>query len=59
MHPISLLVGEHMLHVNAAFSDTLPVAGLLGRSGYFEHFRITFDPASNPPGLELERVYKA
>ena len=59
VHPISLFVSEHVLHINAAFSDTLPVAGLLGRSGFFEHFKITFDPASDPPGLELERVYKA
>ena len=59
VHPISLFVGEHVLHVNAAFSETLPVADLLGRSGFFEHFRITFDPASDPPGLELERVHKA
>ena len=59
VHPISLFVGEHVLQLNAAFSETLPVAGLLGRSGFFEHFRITFDPAGHPPGLELERIYKA
>ena len=59
VHPISVFVGAHVLQVNAAFSDTLPLAGLLGRNGFFEYFRITFDPASEPPGLELERVHKA
>jgi aspartyl protease len=59
VHPITLFVAGHVLQLNAAFSDTLPLAGLLGRSGFFEYFRITFDPASAPPGLELERVHKA
>jgi hypothetical protein len=31
----------------------------LGRVGFFEHFKITFDPSSNPPGFDLERIYKA
>lgn len=49
MHPVSLIVGAHVLQVEAAFSETLPLAGLLGRKGFFEYFRITFDPASEPP----------
>ncbi len=59
VHPVILYVGEHVLSINASFAETLPVAGLLGRIGFFEHFKITFDPASRPPGLELERVHKA
>ncbi|MBZ5706693.1 MAG: retroviral-like aspartic protease family protein [Acidobacteriia bacterium] len=59
LHPIVLYVGEHVLNIEAAFSRTLPVAGLLGRRGFFEHFKITFDPTSDPPGLEIERAYKA
>lgn len=47
------------LHINAAFAKTLPVAGLLGRIRFFDHFKITFDPTSDPPGLELERVHQA
>jgi hypothetical protein len=58
-HPIVLYVGEHTLPINAAFAKTLPVGGLLGRRGFFDHFKITFDPTSDPPGLELERVHKA
>jgi hypothetical protein len=59
IHPVILYVGEHALNINAAFAKTLPIAGLLGRIGFFEHFKITFDPTSNPPGLELERINKA
>ncbi len=59
IHPVLLYVGEHALSINAAFAKTLPVGGLLGRAGFFEHFKITFDPTSDPPGLELERVHKS
>jgi hypothetical protein len=31
---------------------------LLGRIGFFEHFKITFDPSSDPPGLEIELIHK-
>ena len=54
----NIYVGEHALHIDAAFAKTLPIAGLLGRVGFFEHFKITFDPTSDPPGLELEGVHK-
>jgi len=59
LHPVVLYIGEHALEINAAFASNLPVAGLLGRIGFFEHFKITFDPTSDPPGLELERVFRA
>jgi hypothetical protein len=58
VHPIVLYMGEHALPIEAAFVETLPMSGLLGRIGFFEHFKITFDPTSDPPGLELERVLK-
>jgi len=58
IHPVQLYVGADIIDIHAAFAKTLPVAGLLGRFGFFEHFKITFDPSSDPPGLELERVYK-
>lgn len=48
-----------MVRIEAGFTDKLPVAGLLGMSGFFEHFKITFDPSAIPPGFELERIYKA
>jgi len=59
VHPVVLHVGEHALDIEAAFTKNLPVSGLLGRRGFFEHFKITFDPSSDPPGMELERVLKA
>jgi hypothetical protein len=59
IHPVQLYVGmSEIIGINAAFAKDLPLAGLLGRIGFFEHFKITFDPTSEPPGLELERIYK-
>ncbi len=58
IHPVQLYVGGEIIDINAAFARSLPVAGLLGRIGFFEHFKVTFDPSSDPPGLELERVHK-
>jgi hypothetical protein len=58
VHPIVLYVGDSALNIRAGFAENLPVAGLLGRIGFFEHFKITFDPSSNPPGVELERIRK-
>jgi hypothetical protein len=60
MHRVSLYVpGGHVLQIKASFSDEIPVAGILGISGFFENFKITFDPSSTPPGFELERIYRA
>jgi hypothetical protein len=48
-----------MLRIRAGFVDNLPVAGLLGRRGFFENFIITFDPSAEPPGFDLERLGRA
>jgi hypothetical protein len=58
-HTVSLHVLGSMFKIRAGFADKLPAAGLLGRIGFFEHFKITFDPSSNPAGFDLERVSRA
>jgi hypothetical protein len=59
VHTVSLHVLGSMFKIKAGFSDDLPLAGLLGRLGFFEHFKITFDSSNNPPGFDLERIYRA
>jgi len=59
VHPIQLWFGVDMLSINAAFTKELPFAGLLGRSGFFEHYKITFDPSTVPSEMELERINRA
>ena len=58
LHDVSLHVPGHLIKIRAGFTDELPIAGLLGRVGFFEHFKITFDPSSNPPGFDLERIHR-
>lgn len=59
VHSVQLFIGSDLLAIDAAFAPGLPLGGLLGRSGFFESYKVTFDPAPNPPEMELERVYRA
>lgn len=59
VHPVQLFVGMDLFSIEAAFSPSLPVGGLLGRKGFFEYYKVTFDPAPDPPEVEIERVYRA
>lgn len=57
LHDISLYAPGGIIAIRAAFVHDLPVAGVLGMNGFFDHFRITFDPTAQ--GCELERLYEA
>ena len=57
LHDISLYAPGGIVPAYAGFSDALPLAGLLGMTGFFEYFQITFDPTALR--VELERIYKA
>jgi len=46
-----------MVVIRAGFSDELPIAGILGMNGFFEHFRVIFDPTAQR--CELERIFQA
>jgi hypothetical protein len=58
-HDVKLWVGADMLKIRAGFCERLPIAGLLGRRGFFEHHIVTFDPSANPPGFEIQRIGRA
>jgi hypothetical protein len=58
-HNVNLHVATDVIRITAAFCEGLSVAGLLGRLGFFEHFVVTFDPAGDPPGLEIDRLPRA
>jgi hypothetical protein len=57
LHDISLYAPGGIIAIRAGFSNNLPVAGLVGMMGFFENFKITFDPIALR--CELERIYKA
>lgn len=58
-HQVKLAVPGSIIPIVAGFSEQLSVAAILGRHGFFEHYVLTFDPQNNPPGLNLERFYRA
>jgi predicted aspartyl protease len=54
---IMLYIPGGPVKIMAAFKEQLPVAGLLGMNGFFEHFDITF--VGGGQCFTLERIYKA
>jgi hypothetical protein len=57
LHDISLYVPGGVIAIRAGFSSDLPVAGLLGMTGFFDNFKITFDAIGRH--CELERLFRA
>jgi hypothetical protein len=58
-HGIRLFVGVDGIAIRAGFAKEMAVGAILGRSGFFEHFSVLFDPSAKSPGLEIERIYRA
>ena len=57
VHDVTLYAPGGMVVIRAGFSNELPIAGLLGMNGFFEHFRVIFDPTAQR--CELERLFQA
>lgn len=56
-HDIYILVElDWKIGVRAGFSEELSVGGILGRTGFFDCFRVTFDHSEHPPILEINRI---
>lgn len=55
--PVQLYVAENwVISVTAGFLKKLPVAGILGRTGFFDAFDISFDHKAKPHEFTIERV---
>jgi len=56
-HKITLFVEDHwMVTIRAGFIRKLATHGILGRDGFFDHFRVAFDQSAKPPFVQLEKV---
>jgi hypothetical protein len=58
-HKVTLQVYGNAIPMTVGFCPELAVAGIVGRANFFEHFKIAFDPEYNPPGMEIERIYRS
>ena len=57
VHPVALFFAGSFLTIEASFQEDLPVPGLLGMEGFFEHFIVTFDSVARE--CQLDRIYRA
>jgi hypothetical protein len=55
--PVQLYVADNwVINVTAGFLKKLTVPGLLGRNGFFDAFKVSFDHYVSPPVFEIERI---
>jgi hypothetical protein len=56
-HKVKLYIeADWKIDVTAGFVRKLNATGILGRFGFFDHFKITFDHSSHPPVFDLEKL---
>jgi len=55
LHDVTLFIPGGPVKIRAGFKENLPVAGLLGTTGFFDHFNVTFEAYAQQ--CVLERVY--
>jgi len=56
-HNVKLVVGTDIIEVKAGFSWDL-TENLLGQTGFFDNFIVTFNPVFEPPCFEIERAHR-
>ena len=56
LHEITLYIPGGPVRIKAGFKDRLPIAGLLGMNGFFEFFKVTFDPEAKI--CDIDRIYR-
>jgi hypothetical protein len=52
VHPVRVWFAEYQVDIDAGFGEEVEFP-VLGRVGFFDQFRITFDNGSNQPGFEI------
>lgn len=54
-HPIRLLIGPFVVNTKAAFTTALNFRyGLLGQSGFFDRFLVTFNSLTEAPYVDID-----
>ena len=53
---VTIIVGMDAFESRVLFFEEFQLAGLLGRKGFFDNFKVTFDHSTDPPALEYVRI---
>jgi hypothetical protein len=56
-HNIKLVVGADMVETKAGFCWDI-TSNLLGQTGFFDNFAVSFHPESEPPWFDISRVQR-
>jgi len=56
-HNVKLIVGADIVEIKAGFSFDI-TANLLGQTGFFDNFSVSFNPAFEPPCFDVSRVQR-
>jgi aspartyl protease len=57
LHDVAFYAPGGVIQIRAALSYELPVTAILGMDGFFEHFKVTFDPTGK--FVDVERLFQA
>lgn len=49
---------DFSFQTRALFVENLSIGGLLGRRGFFDNFRVTFDHSTEPPSIYYEAIQR-
>lgn len=56
-HRIKIQIeSDWCIEIWAGFSPKLSCRAILGRYGFFDHFRVTFDHSGSPPAMEITPI---
>jgi hypothetical protein len=53
------LEAGHRIPLIAGFAKKMTAAGILGRNGFFDYFKVTFDHSGHPPAFVLDKITQA
>ena len=56
LHQVSVTIAAHTYKAPMVFASNIPATGILGQTGFFDHFKVTFDWTPDPPIFELEQI---
>jgi hypothetical protein len=56
LHNVTLTLAAQTFQAPVVFAYGISTTGILGQTGFFDHFVATFDWTPNPPCFDLQRI---